>query len=91
MIGGRVVNGPSENAFCAASQAILDMLHDHLHASLSPKRYFSSYNLALPAGHFRNLGDFYEFRAEDRDLCDCWLMRGYELTYSSAAVVQHAG
>lgn len=91
MVGGRVVNGLTENIYASASQLIIDLVYAHYNADPLCARFCASNNLALPKEAFHALGGFDPtFRtSEDRDLCDRWLLMGNRLIYARDAVVYH--
>jgi Glycosyltransferases, probably involved in cell wall biogenesis len=94
LIGGRTVNALPENPFSTASQLLVDYLYSYYNREPDRALFFTSNNMALPADRFRELGGFdvSELRAtaEDRELCDRWLYRGYRMTYAPKATVCHA-
>ncbi|MGH7824561.1 MAG: glycosyltransferase [Candidatus Binatia bacterium] len=92
IIGGRTLNLLQDNPFSQASQLIVDIVYDYYNQGAHGPRFFASNNLAVPAATFHRLGGF-DARfttAEDRELCDRWLRRGYGMTYAPDAVVYHA-
>ena len=92
IIGGRTLNLLQENPFSQTSQLIVDIVYDYYNQGPGGPSFFASNNLAVPAACFHRLGGFdTQFTtAEDRDLCDRWLHRGYQMTYAPEAVVYHA-
>ena len=93
MIGGRTVNALLDNHFSTASQELISYLYDYYARAYGQPRLFTSNNLAIPAGRFREIGGFdagFALAAgEDRELCDRWLHRGLKMTYAADAVVRH--
>jgi glycosyltransferase involved in cell wall biosynthesis len=92
IIGGRTLNLLQDNPFSQMSQLIVDIVYDHYNRGVNGPCFFASNNLAVPAVSFHRLGGF-DARfttAEDRELCDRWLQRGYRMTYAPEAVVYHA-
>jgi glycosyltransferase involved in cell wall biosynthesis len=92
MFGGHTVNCLTSNPFAEASQRIVDVVYNHFNADADNPRFFTSNNMLLSAAQFRELGGF-DLRlrtAEDRDLCDRWKERGWELLYVPEAVMHHA-
>jgi glycosyltransferase involved in cell wall biosynthesis len=92
IIGGRTLNLLQDNSFSQMSQLIVDIVYDHYNRGVSGPCFFASNNLAVPTASFHRLGGF-DARfttAEDRELCDRWLQRGYRMTYAPEAVVYHA-
>jgi GT2 family glycosyltransferase len=94
LVGGCVLNGLPCNSYDAASQEIIDFLHQHFNRDPERARFFPSNNIAVPAELFRRIGGFDAgFRrsaSEDRDFCDRWLSRGWRLVAAPAAVVVHS-
>jgi GT2 family glycosyltransferase len=93
MIGGRTINALRDNYFSTASQELIAYLYDYYASAYGQPRLFTSNNLAIPAGRFREIGGF-DARfalaaAEDRELCDRWLGGGLKMTYAPNAVVRH--
>ena len=93
-VGGRTVNALPRNLFSAASQSLTEYLYAYFDAARGGASFFASNNLALSAELFAVVGGFDESfplaAGEDRELCDRWRARGYELTYAPEAVVRHA-
>lgn len=92
MVGGRTANLSDDNVYAVANQLIRDLIYSFYNADKMNSLFFSSNNIALPAGLFRDLGGFDPaFRvSEDRDLCDRWLGKGYRMVYEPDAVVYHS-
>jgi GT2 family glycosyltransferase len=90
-VAGRTINALPDNPFATTTHIILDMVHSYYNADPHHARFAISSNMALPTEMFRSLGGFDEtFRtAEDRDLCDRMLHRGYRLIYAPEALVYH--
>jgi glycosyltransferase involved in cell wall biosynthesis len=93
-LGGRTLNGCLDNLCAVATQSLMEDLYAHYNADPDAALFFTSNNLAVPAGPFRALGGFdpafAEAAGEDRDFCDRWLRRGYGMTYVPGACVTHA-
>ena len=91
LCGGTTANALERNVCAAASQAIVDVALDRLHARGSDLRFFPSNNLALRADRYAAIGGFDpSFRtAEDRELADRWLRSGRELVRVPGAKVEH--
>jgi GT2 family glycosyltransferase len=94
LLGGRTVNRLTRNPYAVSSQMIVDMVYAFYNRDPEASRFFASNNFAVPADLFRQIGGFdsqrFPFSAEDRELCDRWLLRGHRMTYASEAVVLHA-
>jgi GT2 family glycosyltransferase len=93
-IVGSTINALPENPFSTASQILLDYLYTYYNADCNQARFFASNNLAMPADRFRAVGGFNttfpRAAAEDRELCDRWLLHGYRLIYAREVIVYHA-
>ncbi len=92
ILGGKTVNKLSKNPFASTSQLIVDIVYRHYNANFKQARFFASNNMAIPARLYRELGGFNEQlrTSEDRELCDRWLHRGYQMVYLPEAVIYHA-
>jgi GT2 family glycosyltransferase len=93
LVGGRVLNHDTRNAYAETSQLILDGAYRYYPRNPGPGRFFASNNMAVPAAGFRELAGFdagFRIASEDRDLCDRWLAAGYRLRHAPEAVVRHA-
>ncbi|HLB46329.1 MAG TPA: glycosyltransferase [Anaerolineales bacterium] len=93
IVGGRTANALPNNQYSTASQLLVSYLYTYYDANFNQARFFASDNLALPTDRFQAIGGFdpsFPFAAaEDRDLCDRWLLRGYRMTYAPEALVHH--
>lgn len=94
MLGGRIVNALVDNLFAEASQQLITYLYGYYNREPERSRFFTSNNLAVPTGLFREIGGFdvTELRAtaEDRELCDRWHHLGMPMRYVRKACVRHA-
>jgi GT2 family glycosyltransferase len=91
-VGGRVVNALSENPYASASQLIVDVGYRQNGAEPNARCFFCSNNLLARREQLLQIGGFDEtFRtAEDRDLADRWMARGWRMAYVPEAIVFHA-
>ena len=101
-IGGETVNSLPENAYSSASQLLVDYLYEYYAAATAVRadggprgpRFFTSNNFAVPAALFHEVNGFdHSFplaAGEDRDFCNRWQERGYQLLRAPDAIVQHA-
>jgi GT2 family glycosyltransferase len=93
MIGGRTINALPGNPYSSASQLLISYLYAYYNAHPGWARFFASNNLAVPARRFRAVGGFdtrfTRTAAEDRELCDRWLLHGYRMSYAPEALVHH--
>jgi GT2 family glycosyltransferase len=91
LIGGRALNALPHNIYSAASQAIIDVVYEHFNRSMDA-HFFASYNFAVPAREFQDIGGFDEkfITSEDREFCDRWLHSGCKMAYAPEALVYHA-
>ena len=94
LIGGRTLNALPRDLYATASQSLVDYLYVYYNNVPGQAVFFTSNNMALPAARFREVGGFdtsFPLAAgEDRELCDRWLSFGYQMTYASEIVVNHA-
>jgi GT2 family glycosyltransferase len=92
MVGGRVVNELHENVFSSASQLIIDIVYAHYNADPGRAVFFASNNMAVSADTFHALSGFDPaFRtSEDRELCNRWREKGFQMIFAPNAVIHHA-
>jgi glycosyltransferase involved in cell wall biosynthesis len=92
LIGGCVRNGLPDNPNSSASHQIIDFYDRHFNRDPLRAHFFASNNIAMPADLYREVGGFDPAfqAAEDRDLCDRWLRRGWPLIAAQDAVVFHS-
>ena len=91
LIGGRVLNRPSDNIYATTSQMVLDAAYLFYKREFGFPQFFTTNNIAVPAALFEDIGGF-DARlrtAEDRDFCDRCLHKGYQLIYDPEVVVYH--
>jgi len=92
MIAGRVINAPRGNMFTVISQLMMDAAY--VYNGRRRKHHFvASNNLVVPADRFRTLGGFdtsFRLATSDREFCERWLQKGYQMTYAQEVVVEHA-
>jgi GT2 family glycosyltransferase len=91
LVGGRTVNGLTENPYSTASQLIIEMVYAFYNADPEQAQFFATNNLAVRADLFRVSGSFDEnFRvSEDREFCNRWRQRGFRMSYEPEAIVEH--
>jgi cellulose synthase/poly-beta-1,6-N-acetylglucosamine synthase-like glycosyltransferase len=93
-IGGRTINALPANLYSTASQMLISYLYSYYNADPEQAQFLATNNLAIPAALLRTAGGlnptYTRAAAEDRDLCDRWLQRGWGLTYAPEAVIYHA-
>lgn len=89
-VGGETRNGAPQSR-AAASQIVVDAVHEHFNRNPGAPRFFASSNVAFPARLFVALGGFNErFRhAEDREICERWIASGHRLVREPKACVYH--
>lgn len=92
-VGGRTINGLPSDRYSTASQLLISFLYSYYNPHREDARFLTTNNLAVPRDQFTELGGFdtrfLRAAAEDRELCDRWLQRGWKLTYVPEAVVYH--
>lgn len=91
-IGGRTINALPENIYSSASQLHVDYLYAYYDANAENALFFSSDNIAFPAGRFRECGAFDPsfITGEDREVCQRWRAHGNRLVYRPDVVLYHA-
>ena len=91
LVGGRCVNGLTENPYSTASQIIVEMVYEYYNADREHPRFFTTNNLAVRTDLFWLCNGFDEsFRtSEDREFCNRWQHRGFPMVYAPEAVVEH--
>jgi glycosyltransferase involved in cell wall biosynthesis len=94
LVGGPVLNALPDNPFSTTTQLIAAYTTEYYAEGRSNERFFTTNNLALSAHHFSELGGFDtsipSATAEDKEFCDRWRTRGYEMGWVPAAIVYHA-
>jgi glycosyltransferase involved in cell wall biosynthesis len=94
LIGGPVANALPDNPFSTSTQLIGTYVSEYYAERRANERFFTTNNLALSAEHFDELGGFDTSipsgTAEDKEFCDRWRARGYEMAWVAGAVVRHA-
>lgn len=94
LAGGRTLNGLRGDPYAAASQLLVDFLYEEHTLPGGEPQFFTSNNLAVNAGRFRELGGFDagfpRAAGEDRDFCDHWRHAGGHLRLVPDAIVSHA-
>lgn len=94
LIGGRTINALPHNLYSSASQQLIDYVYEYYNAKPPGASFFASNNIALPAQLFLDVGGFDTSfplaAAEDREFCDRWLARGYQMLYAPEAQIHHA-
>ena len=103
MIGGRSLNALPDNAYSAASQALIDYLYSYYGGSKrNPSQvadseqtvFFASNNIAMARENYLSVGGFdVSFplaAAEDRELCDRWQYAGLPMVYAPEVTIRHA-
>jgi GT2 family glycosyltransferase len=92
-VGGRTVNASPASPYATATTLLIDYLIARSNASPDRARFLPSSNLLVPADRFHEIGGFdtsFPFPGgEDRDFCERWRRRGFEITWAPEAVVHH--
>lgn len=92
-VGGRTLNGIPGNPYSTASQLLISFLYSYYNAIPDDARFLTTNNLGLSRQLYEAVGGldtrYLRAAAEDRELCDRWLQRGWKLTYAPEAVVYH--
>jgi glycosyltransferase involved in cell wall biosynthesis len=94
LLGGYVENGLPDNSYSAASQQINTYVRRYYEGGHANEMFFPTNNIALSAERFRELGGFNTLipshTAEDKEFCDRWRSRNYQMAYVPDAVVCHS-
>jgi GT2 family glycosyltransferase len=92
-VGGRTINGLTDNVYSSATQTLENYLRAQWNTESAGTGFFGTANLAMPLDLFRSIGGFdvqhWPHGGEDRDLCARWIEHGYSLVYAPDAVVHH--
>ena len=93
LVGGRVVNGLTDNLLAQASQDLVSFLYDYFPTARSLRPFLTTNNVGAHRTRFLELGGFDEgFRfsaGEDRDLSERWTRETGSLEFLDGAVVDH--
>lgn len=93
LVGGMVENLLVDNRYAAATQRLIDFV-EAAHGPGSPRRFFTTCNLAVSREAFLAAGGFDESFAvpggEDREFCERWHAQGGTLVAAPLARVGHA-
>lgn len=93
VIGGKTLNGYSENLYSTASQFLIDYLYTYYNSDPYQARFLTSNNLAMPTNLFWKHGGFDKTfpkaAAEDRELCDRLSNFGNNIRYAPEVLVYH--
>ena len=93
LLGGPVVNGLPDNPFATSTQLIATYVTEYYAERRGSHRFFTTNNLAVSADGFRELGGFDttipSATAEDKEFCDRWRARGYQMGWVPDAAVHH--
>jgi glycosyltransferase involved in cell wall biosynthesis len=92
LVGGYSVNGLPDSFYAIASHVIIDVVNLHFNRDHQHCTFFPSNNIAMSRGNFTEIGGFDpSFRcSEDRDLCDRWSTRDWQLIFATEAIVDHS-
>ena len=94
LFGGYVENGLPANPYATASQHITTYVQRYYQSECWNERFFGTNNFALCSDRFRELAGFdasiSSYTAEDKEFCDRWRARNYQMAYVSGAIVYHS-
>ncbi len=97
LVGGCIINALNKNIYSISSQLLVDYIYSYYHEEDTDSRqtrFFTSNNLAVKAEIFCEMGGFDTTfplaAAEDREFCDRWLQKGYQMVYAKNALVYHS-
>jgi glycosyltransferase involved in cell wall biosynthesis len=93
LLGGYVENRLPTNPYATASQHIATYARRYYEVERANEWFFGTNNFALSAERFRELGGFDTSipsqTAEDKEFCDRWRGRKYQMAYVPDALVYH--
>lgn len=93
-LGGYTINSLTDNIYSAASQELINYLYSYYNTDRKNATFFASNNIAVRADLFKKIGGFdvttLRATAEDREICDRWVYKGYKMTFTTDAVVYHS-
>lgn len=93
LLSGPTMNGLPNNPYARASQLITAHVQQYYQRAGGNERFFTGNNLALSAERFREVGGFDtsipSATAEDKEFCDRWQSRNYEMACVPDAAVMH--
>lgn len=94
LLGGRVENALTDNAYSEASEWIGQFVYAYNQRPSAREPFFTTNNIAMATALFHEVGGFTvaipSATAEDKDFCDRWRARGFTLRHAPSAVVYHA-
>lgn len=94
LLGGDIINALDGNPYSTASQLLVTYLYSYYNPEPESAKFFTSSNIAMPKELFLESGGFdvttIRDTAEDRELCDRWLLSGRKLTYVAQAIIYHS-
>ena len=95
MVGGDARNFLNDNIYSTASQVLNEIVYIHYNADHLNARFHSGGNMGMKRSLFSELGGndplyIGEIIGEDRDLCERWLRRGWQIVYNPKIVIYHA-
>jgi glycosyltransferase involved in cell wall biosynthesis len=94
MIGGRTLNVLLDNPYSTASDLLIRYLYAYYNRDPHQAGFFTSNNLTVPQGRFRQIGGLDMFfpraGAEDREFCERWLRHGFRMIYAPEVLIYHA-
>jgi GT2 family glycosyltransferase len=91
---GRTMNALADNLFDTASQMLIEYLFAYYNHDSNQARFIISNNLSLSRRQFNTVGgfdtSFSRAGGEDREFCENWRHRGYQVIYAPEVLVYHA-
>jgi GT2 family glycosyltransferase len=94
LLGGHVANSLPDNRYSSATHRIVTYVQEYYRTRGGSEPFFTTNNMAVSADRFRELGGFDtsipSATAEDKEFCDRWRARGYEMASVPDAIVYHA-
>jgi glycosyltransferase involved in cell wall biosynthesis len=93
LVGGTTYNGLMSDMFAHTSQLIVDLVYEHFNADSDNAYFLASNNILCTRRCFDEIGGFsVEYPrpgAEDRDFCDQWRSRGWQIVWERNALIEH--
>lgn len=94
IIAGKIINALVKNLFSSTNQLLVDYLYAYHNSDPEDANFFNTSNISIPREAFIKLDGFdvHTIRdtAEDRDLCERWLLSGQKITYIDTSIVYHS-
>jgi len=91
LLGGKVINSYTENAYSEGSQLLIDFLY--IYQQNTPNRFFTSNNFSIYKSDFDRFGgfdsSFSTSAGEDREFCVRLNKKGMNLVFNPQIIIEH--